>query len=144
VALPRTERVATAPPDTRWSEALVLAPPAARGTRWMTRFGAYETGFVSGWMVLRALRRRTSYDRGFALSDHADWDALNTAVEAAAPELVWVTHGYRDPFVRWLQERGRPAHAVQTRFKGEQGAEPAETPGAGAGQEVGPPGEDTG
>ena len=123
VALPPTLAVADAPAGTAWQEALVLAPPSARGSRWMQRFAPHSTAFASGWMAVRRMLRRTSYDRGFALSDHADWDGLNTAIRAADPEEVWVTHGYRDELVRWLGESGRCARAVLTRFTGEAGPE---------------------
>lgn len=89
----------------------------------MQRFAPHSLAFASGWMALRRMRRRSSYDRGFALSDHADWEALNEAVAAAEPEEVWVTHGYRDEFVRWLREGGRSARSVPTRFVGEAGPE---------------------
>lgn len=69
------------------------------------------------------------HDRGFALSDHADWYGLNAAIEASDPQEVWVTHGYRDD-VRWLNERGRPARAIETRFSGEAGAETADAASA--------------
>ncbi|MEP7205779.1 MAG: ligase-associated DNA damage response exonuclease [Casimicrobiaceae bacterium] len=123
VDLPSTRPVATAPPTTAWGEALVLAPPSARGTRWVQRFGPFDSGFASGWMAIRGTRRRASYDRGFALSDHADWDGLNAAIAAADPEEVWVTHGYRDELVRWLGDQGRRARAIATHFEGEAGAE---------------------
>lgn len=89
----------------------------------MRRFVPFSTAFASGWMAIRGTRRRANYDRGFALSDHADWDALNAAIQYADAEEVWVTHGYRDELVRWLRERGRTARAVETRFEGEAGAE---------------------
>ena len=75
--------------------------------------------FVSGWMLIRGTRRRANYDRGFALSDHADWPALNAAIEGSEAEEVWVAHGYRDELARWLWERGRHAVGVETRFVGE-------------------------
>ncbi len=122
VMLPETLPVAAAPLDTTWAEALVLAPPSAGGSRWMRRFVPFSAAFASGWMAIRGMRRRANYDRGFALSDHADWDALNLAIDAADPEEVWVTHGYRDELVRWLKALGRPARAIATRFEGEDGA----------------------
>jgi putative mRNA 3-end processing factor len=42
-----------------------------------------------------------------------------SAVAATGAERVWVTHGYTGPVVRWLQEHGLDARAVQTRFEGE-------------------------
>lgn len=59
---------------------LVIAPPSARGSPWLRRFGASSTGAVSGGMQIRGLRRRQGVDRGFVLSDHADWDALLAAI----------------------------------------------------------------
>jgi putative mRNA 3-end processing factor len=49
-----------------------------------------------------------------------DWPALLAAIDATAAERVWVTHGFTGPVVRWLRERGLDAHAVHTRFEGEQ------------------------
>ncbi|MDQ6621203.1 MAG: ligase-associated DNA damage response exonuclease [Pseudomonadota bacterium] len=123
VALPATVAVGEAASDTQWAGALVIAPPSARGSRWMRRFVPFSTGFASGWMAIRGARRRASYDRGFALSDHADWDALNSAITQAQAEEVWVTHGYRDELVRWLTDRGCNARSVATHFEGEAGAE---------------------
>jgi len=76
--------------------------------------------FASGWMRIRGARRRRSLDRGFVLSDHADWPALLSAIDATGAASVWVTHGYRLPLVRWLRDRGRDARVVETRFEGEQ------------------------
>jgi putative mRNA 3-end processing factor len=86
----------------------------------MRRFGALSTGFASGWMRIRGARRRRSLDRGFVLSDHADWPGLLSAIDATGASQVWVTHGYRLPLVRWLEEKGLAAKAVETRFEGEQ------------------------
>ena len=131
VTLPTMQPVATAPADTDWQRALILAPPSAQGSTWMRRFEPCRTASASGWMAIRGARRRANVDRGFVLSDHADWPALNTAVDASGAERIWVTHGYRDEFVRWLNETrpGRTAISLATHFEGEHGA--AETaPGA--------------
>ena len=58
-------------------------------------------------------------DRGFILSDHADWPGLLQAIGATGAESVLVTHGYRAPLVRWLTEQGKQALALETRFEGE-------------------------
>jgi putative mRNA 3-end processing factor len=125
VALPTIAPVASAPPGTDWSQALVLAPPSAQGSTWMRRFEPVRTASASGWMALRGVRRRANLDAGFVLSDHADWPALNMAVDASGASEVWVTHGYRDEFVRWLRETrpGLEVRSVATQFEGEQGAE---------------------
>ncbi len=71
-------------------------------------------------MRIRGARRRRSVDRGFVLSDHADWPGLLAAIEATGAETVWLTHGYTAVVARWLRERGRDAHAVATRYEGER------------------------
>ena len=73
-------------------------------------------------MRLRGARRRRSLDRGFVLSDHVDWPALLAAIDATGAECVWVTHGYREPVVRWLEEHGVRAQAVASHWEG--GEEP--------------------
>src|SRR3979409_2223003 len=55
---------------------LVLAPITARGTPWMKRFRSFEQGFASGLVRIPGPRRRRGFDRGFVLSDHADWPGL--------------------------------------------------------------------
>jgi putative mRNA 3-end processing factor len=132
VALAPTTHAAAAPAGTDWSRALMLAPPSANGTPGliaMRRFGPVSTGLASGWMRIRGARRRRSLDRGFVLSDHADWPGLMTAIRASGASRVWVTHGYRAPMAEWLKQQGLDAHAVETRFEGEQdetGGGPAE------------------
>ncbi len=70
-------------------------------------------------MRLRGVRRRRAADRGFVLSDHADWDGLNNAIAETGAEKIFVTHGYTDIFARWLGERGYDAEIVPTEFTGE-------------------------
>jgi putative mRNA 3-end processing factor len=99
----------------------------------MKRFGAVSTGMASGWMRIRGTRRRRSIDRGFVLSDHADWPALQTAIAQTGAGRVLVTHGYRAPLVRWLREQGRDAEALETPFDGEsEDSDAAEDPGVTA------------
>jgi putative mRNA 3-end processing factor len=71
-------------------------------------------------MTIRGIRRRRNVDRGFALSDHADWDALLTAIRSTGAERIGVTHGYTSALTRWLGEQGMDAFAVPTRFEGER------------------------
>lgn len=127
-ALPETI-LATEAREKNWSRALILAPPLANGTPWTRRFGRISTAFASGWMRIRGARRRRSLDRGFVLSDHADWPGLLRAIEATGASSVWVTHGYRQPLVRWLTGHGVAAQAVETRFEGEPDETGAEAAG---------------
>jgi putative mRNA 3-end processing factor len=99
--------------------ALVLAPPSAAGTPWLRRFADIGDAFASGWMQVRSARRRRALDRGFALSDHADWPGLNAAIEATGARRVIVTHGQVQVMVRWLAERGVEAEGFATEFAAE-------------------------
>ena len=130
VRLPQVRHVATVERDAPWDRALIVAPPSARGTPWTRRFGALSTAFVSGWMQIRGTRRRRAIDRGFVLSDHADWPGLLAAVRATGAEQVWVTHGYAPVLARWLVEKGLDARAVPTRFEGERDDASDEVPAA--------------
>ncbi|MFZ5965102.1 ligase-associated DNA damage response exonuclease [Thalassococcus sp. BH17M4-6] len=100
--------------------ALVIAPPAALGSAWARKLGPASTGFASGWMRLRGVRRRRAADRGFVMSDHADWDELHQAIRATGAENIYVTHGYTDIFARWLNDRGWNAKVLPTEFGGDE------------------------
>jgi hypothetical protein len=71
-----TRRIADEPRGSDFAGELVLAPPSAAGSPWIRRFRHAQQGFASGWMRIRGNRRRRNYDRGFVVSDHADWPAL--------------------------------------------------------------------
>ena len=86
----------------------------------MRRFPRYVDAFASGWMRLRGARRRRGVDRGFVLSDHADWPGLQTAIRATGAERVFVTHGNVAVMVRWLREQGLDAQAFQTEYGDEE------------------------
>lgn len=99
--------------------ALVLAPPSALGSAWARKFGTQENAFASGWMQLRGVRRRRAGDRGFVISDHADWQGLLDTIKETGAENIYVTHGYTDIFTRYLMENGWNARVVPTEFEGE-------------------------
>ncbi|MFN3629452.1 MAG: ligase-associated DNA damage response exonuclease [Casimicrobiaceae bacterium] len=123
VALPETH-LASEIEREALGRALVLAPPAATAASWVRRFttpvGPPEIAFASGWMRLRGARRRGGYDRGFVLSDHADWPGLLSAIAATSAERVIVTHGYEAPLRRYLEERGLQSGRFETRFGGSE------------------------
>lgn len=103
--------------------ALAIAPPGAMAGAWMRKLGPTSTAFASGWMAVRGMRRRRSVDRGFVVSDHADWDGLNTAIKDTGAERIFATHGYTDSFHRWLRDQGYDAHVVSTAYEGDDLAE---------------------
>ena len=119
LTLPDTIRVT---PETKIKDhpnALVLATPSAIGSNWVNRFGPNSTGFASGWMQMRGVRRRRAADRGFVMSDHADWAGLNAAIRDTGAERIFVTHGYTAIFRRWLEAEGFDAQIVETEYEGE-------------------------
>ncbi len=120
VALPPARYAGAAEPATDWHEALIIAPTSAQNSPWLRRFGPHSTGFASGWMRVRGQRRRRSVDRGFVLSDHADWPGIIATVAATGAQRVLVTHGYIPPLVRWLSEQGLEAYALETPYRGEE------------------------
>ena len=100
--------------------ALLMAPPSATDSKWAAKFGARQTGFASGWMALRGIRRRRAQDRGFVISDHADWTGLLWAIEQTGAENIYVTHGYTEIFTRYLNSAGWNAEVIPTQFGSEE------------------------
>ena len=119
IALPDTIRADAALDPKAHPGALILAPPSALGSAWARKFGPQQTAFASGWMAMRGVRRRRAGDRGFVISDHADWNSLLTAIKATKAENIYVTHGYTDIFSRYLNDNGWNAQVVPTQFEGE-------------------------
>jgi len=116
VALPPTETFETLADKNDLRRALVIAPPQVLGSAWTKGLGEHGDAFASGWMQLRGARRRQGVDRGFVLSDHADWPGLQRAITATGAERVIVTHGYEAVMVRWLQQQGLQAGSFDTAY----------------------------
>lgn len=117
-----TEVVDPKGPRQDYAGKLVLAPPGASGSKWMQGFPRGSTGFCSGWMRVRGNRRRDGYDRGFVLSDHADWQGLLNTIEATGAKRVLTTHGQSATLVRYLrEERGINAAELRTQYTDESG-----------------------
>lgn len=123
VDLPAVERPEKDAVKAAEGRGLVLAPPSALGSPWLRRFGDVSTAFVSGWMTLRGVRRRRNVERGFVLSDHADWEGLHEAIAATGAQRVIVTHGFADVMARHLAEMGLESGVFQTRYGGEEDGE---------------------
>jgi putative mRNA 3-end processing factor len=119
VALPPTMHVSEVKDRADLRRALVVCPPSAVASPWMRRFGDASTAFASGWMQVRGTRRRGGYDRGFALSDHADWPGLLGAIEATGAQRVIVTHGSGPVLARFLGEHGLRAEVFDTEYGGD-------------------------
>jgi putative mRNA 3-end processing factor len=116
VTLPPTAPASQAGDRSGLKCALVIAPPSVHGSAWLRQFGDASTAFASGWMQLRGARRRQACDRGFVLSDHADWPGLQRAISATGAQRVIVTHGYEAVMVRWLRQQGLQADSFATQY----------------------------
>ena len=130
VQLPPTQMVTDVKDKADLKRALVVCPPGAVASTWLRRFGDASTSFASGWMQLRGARRRGGYDRGFVLSDHADWPGLMAAIGATGAQRVIVTHGSVPVMVRYLREQGLEAEAFDTEYGGDDVE--GDAPGASA------------
>jgi putative mRNA 3-end processing factor len=119
VALAPTVPVGARAKGESFAGELIIAPPSAFGSPWMRRFGDASTGFASGWMRVRGNRRRRGFERGFVLSDHADWPGLLRTIEETGARRVLATHGYSDTLARYLREVGLAAEPLETLFEGE-------------------------
>ena len=130
VDLPPTQLVTELADKSLIRRALVVAPPSVQGSPWTRRFGQYSDAFASGWMQLRGARRRRSVDRGFVLSDHADWPGLQRAIAATGADRVIVTHGYEAVMVRWLSDQGLEASSFETEYGQDDDGDEQEDAGA--------------
>jgi putative mRNA 3-end processing factor len=81
--------------------------------------GDHSDAFASGLMRVRGVRRQRAFDRGFVLSDHADWPALLATIGETGAPRVLVTHGYSEPLARHLREGGLDAGVIRTAWEGE-------------------------
>ncbi len=112
IAMVPTEPVTESARGRDFAGELIMAPPSAAGAPWMKRFSKASTGFASGWMRIRGARRRRGYDRGFVVSDHADWPGLLQSVQESCAERIYVTHGDGVALIRYLREQGHDAHPL--------------------------------
>lgn len=108
---------------TSFAGELVLAPLSARGTPWMRRLGNISDAFASGLMRVRGIRRQRSFDRGFVLSDHADWPALLDTIAETGASRVLASHGHAEPLARFLHAQGCESGVIRTAWEGEIGAD---------------------
>lgn len=71
-----------------------------------------RTAVLTGWSLDRGALFRYGTERGFALSDHADYPALIKYIELAQPNKVLLNHGWRD-FVYRLRGMGIDAEYLE-------------------------------
>jgi putative mRNA 3-end processing factor len=126
VNLPDTIRITADTKKDDLQKGIVIVPPALAEGRWIKNLTNGATGVCSGWMQVRASRRWRSADAGFALSDHADWPGLLSAIEATQAEKVYVTHGFTSTFSKYLNEIGIESEEVKTQYGNEEDDEKIE------------------
>ncbi|WPU65175.1 ligase-associated DNA damage response exonuclease [Peredibacter starrii] len=97
----------------KFEGAMILCPPSALGSSWNKRLSPKKVAFASGWMRLRGNRRRKGYERGFVISDHADWPSLLRTVKETGCKKVYFTHGNTDAIVRYLKDEGLDAYDLK-------------------------------
>ncbi len=83
---------------------LILLPPVLNKGSYLKNFKDIQTSFASGWMTIRALRKRSGYDKGFAISDHADWEGILKTVKESEAKNVFFHHGDREALNRYINE----------------------------------------
>jgi len=127
VDLPESIRITADLKKETLQQGLVIVPPALAEGKWIKTLQNAATGVCSGWMQVRAGRRWRSADAGFALSDHADWPGLLSAIKATEAETVFVTHGFTATFSKYLNEIGIYSEEVKTQY-GIEEEEAAEKP----------------
>ncbi|MBK7965439.1 MAG: ligase-associated DNA damage response exonuclease [Bacteroidetes bacterium] len=98
-----------------YRNAMLIVPPNSAEAM-LEMFNPCSIAFASGWMNFRGGKYQMSSERGFTLSDHADWSSLNKAIEASDAEQIFVTHGFVKPYVKWLREQGKNAFELETLF----------------------------
>lgn len=88
--------------------ALILAPRSFLDTK-REAIGEHRTAFASGWTA----KDTRGFDRGFVLSDHADWDDLTRTVLESRAKRVYVQHRGMGALVRHLRGLGIEAFPVE-------------------------------
>ena len=117
VSLPPSEYASVEACKTHKGKAMILAPPSANGSPWMKKLRPCSTAMASGWMAVRGRRRFRAVDRGFVLSDHADWPGLLETIKATGATRIGCAHGYTDALAKYLQTQGLDSYSLETRFQ---------------------------
>ncbi len=116
ITIPTTKLLTADFKKTEIQNKIVILPPALLGSKMIKKIPNAATAICSGWMQIRGNRRWKGVDAGFAVSDHADWNGLLSAVKATEAEKVYVTHGSQAVFSKYLNEIGIEAHELKTEF----------------------------
>lgn len=93
-------------------DGVLVWPPGGRALPKALHGKAVRTAILTGWTLDRSASFRYGVDRGFALSDHADYPSLLRYIELAQPKKVLLNHGWRD-FTYRLRRMGIDAEYLE-------------------------------
>lgn len=106
IVLAETKCLSATDEHTIFNGELIIIPPQSlelMPARWLGN--NYKTAFASGWTA----RKNNRFDRGFLISDHADWnDLIHTILETKA-QRIYVQHRGNGALVREIRSRGLKA-----------------------------------
>ena len=98
-------------PQTFDAQSALIWPPSGALPKAVRGYQT-KTAILTGWSVDRSTTFRYGVDRGFPLSDHADYPALLRYIELAEPKKVLLNHGWRD-FTYRLRRLGVDAEYLE-------------------------------
>ncbi len=84
---------------------LILLPPSLSKGSYLRNFKNIQTAFASGWMSIRALKKRSGYDKGFPISDHADWYGILEMIKKSEAQNIFFHHGDSEALSKYLIEK---------------------------------------
>ena len=84
---------------------LILLPLALNNKNFLKKFKRVQTAFASGWMSIRALKKRSLFDKGFTISDHADWNGLIKTIKESEAKRVFLNHGDGEYLAKFLRDK---------------------------------------
>ena len=82
---------------------LIISPASGITDALLKKLKHYRIANCSGWMAIRGRQRWENLDRGFVLSDHADWNELLWACKETGAEDIRPMHGYTEVLKRWVE-----------------------------------------
>ena len=102
VKLAPTRCLSTLADDEKFNGDLFLVPQAfLQSDRAHILGNNFQTAFASGWMA-----DKHNYNKGFLLSDHADWNDLVRTVQETGAKTVYVQHRGHGALVKHLNKLG--------------------------------------
>lgn len=102
---------------------IVIAPPSALKEPWSRRMNDPVLAMASGWMTVKQRVRQRGIELPLVISDHADWNELQTTIRETGASEIWVTHGREDALVHWCHSQGLKAAPLHLQGREEEDEE---------------------